>query len=363
MSNTIHAFDYLDSSPLTIPPIWVLFGDEAFLKGLVRRKLRDVILGHPAEAPYTSFDGDSALWRDVADELATVSLFGNRSKRLVIVQEADSFVSKYRSQLEDYVEHPRRTGVLALEVGTWASNTRLYKGVDKGGLQIDCRLPQKSVGRRVEVDETRLCTWLASWCESQHRTLLAPSAAQLLLELAGSDLGVLDQELGKLALFVSPPGKITSELVQKVIGGWRSKTMWEIVEAAADGDAGEALQQLDRGLQSGEHPQALFGQISWSLRRFAVATRIYERAERRRERITLREALQEAGFRAWPPDALNRAERQLKQLGRDRAGRLLSWLLEADLAMKGSHSSPHRARFVLERLFLRIARRATDVVR
>jgi DNA polymerase-3 subunit delta len=53
---------------------------------------------------------------------------------------------------------------------------------------------------------------------------------------------------------------------------------------------------------------------------------------------------------------MERAERQLRQLGRERAARLYRWLLEADLALKGSHSAPHRARLVLEKLLVRMAK-------
>jgi len=129
-----------------------------------------------------------------------------------------------------------------------------------------------------------------------------------------------------------------------------------LIDAAADGDAGEALKQLDRLLQAGEHPVALFGQISWSLRRFAAATRVYQEAERARRRILLRDALIQAGIPHWNKEGLERAESQLKQLGRGRAGRIYQWLLETDLALKGSHSNPHRARFILEQLFLRMAK-------
>lgn len=356
MSNTHHALDFLESPQGEIPSVVVLFGSEAFLKRLVRDKLREIVLGNDDEAPFATFEGESVEWRDVSDEISTVSLFGSRSRRLVIVQDADKFVSKCRSQLEDYLEHPRRRGVLVLEVGTWASNTRLYKSVDKAGLQVDCRLPQKTVGRRTETDDTRLCKWLIGWSKSRHKTQLEPAAAKLLLELNEIELGRLDQELAKLALFAES-GKVTADIVRDVVGGWRAKTVWEMIDAAADGNAVEALQQLDHALGSGEHPQALFGQISWSLRRYAVATRYYQMAEHRGMRVSLRDALQQGGFRPWPADALTNAERQLKQLGRDRAGQILKWLLEADLAMKGSHSAPDRARWVLERLFLRLAKR------
>jgi DNA polymerase-3 subunit delta len=357
MSGTVHAFDFLDAkTPEPCSPVCVLFGDEDFLKRLVKQRLRDSILGDDAAAPFTTFDGEDAEWCDVADEIATVSLFGGGRKRLVIVEDSgDDFVPKFRSKLEEYVEKPKSTGVLVLDVGTWASNTRLYKAVEKRWMQMDCRLPLKSGGK--QMDEPRLVSWLVARTKLEHGATLVPAAAKLLIDLVGPQLGMLDQDLAKLSLFVGPKEKVTPELVQEVVGGWKAKTIWEVVDAAADGDAAEALRQLDMALQSGEHPLALFGQMAWSLRRYAVATRVFEEAERRGERMQLRDALQEAGFRPWPQQSLPNAERQIKQLGRDRAGKMLQWLLEADLAMKGSHSAPDRARFVLERLVLRMAKR------
>jgi hypothetical protein len=52
---------------------------------------------------------------------------------------------------------------------------------------------------------------------------------------------------------------------------------------------------------------------------------------------------------------INRAEGQMRRLGRDRAGRLYAVLLEADLALKGSNSAPARARIELERLITWLA--------
>ncbi|MCH5377630.1 MAG: DNA polymerase III subunit delta [Planctomycetes bacterium] len=358
MAGTLHVFDYLES-PSKAPPagVCVVFGDESFLKRLALKSLRGQVL-EDSEAPYATFAGDQAEWRDVLDELSTIALFGGGGRRLAIVDQADGFVTKHRDRLEAYVEKPRSNGVLILEVSTWAANTRLYKAVDKTGLQIECRAPQKAVGRSKVLDERRTAAWLAHWTETQHGAKLNPQAAMLLLDLVGPEFGMLDQDVAKLALFVEPGGTIKPELVRDVVGGWKAKTIWELMDAACDGNANEALLQLDRALQSGEPPQALFGQISWSLRRFAAATRIFERAEREGRRIPLRTALEQAGFRPYPKQVLPNAERQLKQLGRGRAGQLYRWLLEADLALKGTHSVPHRARSVLEQLILRLAKDA-----
>lgn len=359
MPNTIHVFDYLSAqSPVLSAAVCVVFGDEPFLKRLALQSIRRQVLGD-GDTPVESFDGTTAQWRDVHDELGTVALFGGGGRRLAVIDDADDFVGRFRDKLEPYAERSKSRNVLVLNVGTWASNTRLYKLVDQFGLQIECRVPQKaSSSKNKVIDEPRLLNWIVAWSHSHHGVKLAPKAARLMLDLVGPELGLLDQDLAKLALFVPSGGQISPEMVQEVIGGWRAKTVWELLDAACDGNAAEALLQFERLLQSVDHPIALFGQFSWSLRRFAAATRLYQRAERQGKRPPLRDVLGQAGFRDWPKGTLQRAEEQLKQMGRERAGQLYRWLLEADLGLKGSHSSPSRARFVLERLILRLAKQS-----
>jgi DNA polymerase-3 subunit delta len=357
MANTVEAFDYLPK-PGDYPPagVCVLFGDDRYLKQLVRRELRRAVLGDEEDSLLSSWQGDQVQWRDVVDELSTVSLFGQGHRRLVVIEDADKFVSQHRPQLEDYAAAPRRTGVLLLEVDQWAANTRLYKLVDKSGLQIVCRAPELKGGRDRKPDAPRICKWLASRAATSHELKLAPRAAETLLELTGPDIGLLDQALATLAVFAGKGGVATPEMVHDIVGGWRAKSAFELVEAAAQGDADEALLQLDRLLQSGEHPIALLAVMSWSLRRYALAARIYARAARRGAAPNVREALLAAGFKNWPADELSKSENRLRQIGRERAGRLYRWLLEADLELKGAHSQAHRARLMLEQLICRLAR-------
>lgn len=359
MSHTIHSFEYLDA-PAKHPPtaVCVVFGDEPFLKRLALSQLRRDVLSEE-DAPFAAFDGKTAEWRDVVDELSTIALFGG-GKRLAIIDDGDDFVREHRARLEAYVEKPKVTGVLVLNVVTWQSNTKLYKALDACGLQIECRAPERAVGTRKIPDEDRLAKWLTGWAKRQHHAKLLPAASHLLVELVGAELGLLDQGLAKLALFISPGGDITPELVRDIVGGWRTKTIWELLDAACGGQTVDALRELDRLLQAGEEPLALFGPISWSLRRFAAATRFIEQAERAGRKIPLTQALQQAGFKAWPKDAMPKAEQQLKQLGRERAGQLYRWLLEADLALKGSHSTKDRARLVLEQLVVRLGKAANS---
>jgi DNA polymerase-3 subunit delta len=125
-----------------------------------------------------------------------------------------------------------------------------------------------------------------------------------------------------------------------------------MVDAAADGRAAEAIEQLGRLIAAGEKPQGLLPQMSHSLRQLAAATQLIETTESAGGRLSLQSALQQAGV---PPFKLGTAERQLRQLGRERAKQLTAWLLAADLAVKGHNSADARARLELERLIVRLS--------
>ena len=335
------AVDYL-AKPAKYPPqgVCVVFGDESFLRRQSLLKLREAVLGGgEADLSLSTFEGRRVELRDVLEELATVAMFGS-GKRMAVVEEADEFVRRYRPQLEEYVAQPASSGVLVLDLKSFPANTRLYKATVAEGLVIDCSAPAASAATR----------WIGAWAEQVHQVQLPQAAAETLVEIVGPELGLLDQELAKLALLTGPDRKITAELVSRSVGGWRSKTAWEMLDAALAGNAHDALVQLDRLLASGESPIGVLGQISASLRRFAAATRLVLQAEAAGRRPQLQPALQQAGIRSF---VLQKAQQQLRRLGRQRGSQLYDWLLQADLDLKGASALPPR--LVLERLIIRLA--------
>lgn len=341
MATALHAVDYLEH-PEKHPPraVMALFGEERFFKRQVLERLRGQALGTDAEFALTTFDGTSAALRDVLDELSTIGLFGGGG-RMVVVDQADELVSRHRAELEDYVARPNRHSFLLLDVKSWPANTRLYKAIAAEGLQIECTAPAAA----------KLRKWLVGWAQSGYGKKFAGDAADLLLELVGGEPGLLDQELAKLSAAVGDANSISAAEVEQLVGGWRAKTTWDMLDAALAGDAPSALVQLERLLLSGENAVALLGQVGFSLRRLAAATRLIEQAEARGSKANLRMALEEVGVR---PFLLAKSEGQMRQLGRRRAAQLLEWLLEADLALKGDSELPSRT--VLEMLIVRMAR-------
>jgi len=352
-SAALAALDYL-ARPEKYPParVCVIYGDETFLKREVLEKLKQQVVGGEQEdLPVTVHDGPELLrregqgaLREVLDELATISMFGG-SERMVVVEQADRFVSQYRAELERHVAREKAAGILVLDVTSWPSNTKLYKAVAASGLAVECKQPSPA----------RIKKWLISRAKNPHQAQLDSAAAELLLEMVEPELGLLDQELARLALLCGIGGTSTVQLVQEHVGSWRTQTTWQMIDAAAEGDARGALELLDRLIRSGEEPIAMMGQISYSLRQLAAATRLYLRSERSGRRGSLKGALEQAGVKRFK---LGDAEKHLKQIGRDRGRRIYPWLLEADLALKGASSAGMRARLVLEKLIVHLSKQA-----
>ncbi len=335
------ALDFLKKKrPPDIPNVVVVYGKESFLRQLVMTEVRQAVLGDgDAEFSLTRFEGKSVEPRDLFDELGTLSMFGSQ-RRLVVVEAADEFVTRHRSLLEDYVGHPKSSGVLLIDAPQWKTNTRLHKSIVKTGLPIECKPPSPA----------KLESWVIQWASSAHGIQLEHDAAEMLTEIVGAQLGLLDQELAKMASLAGSEKRIDLATMSKVVGKSRAKTVWNMLNHAAGGNASAALIEMDRLITEGEDPTALIGMIGSSLRRFAAATRFIEADEAAGRRPSIRRALEQTGVKSF---VLASTEKQLRQLGRARAGAMYRWLLEAELAVRGD--SALNARTVLERLVVRMS--------
>jgi DNA polymerase III subunit delta len=315
-------------------PLYVLHGDEDFLKRQVLLALRPLVLGPDADdLGVSTHPGDKAAFAAVYDELETVPCFSRR--RLVVVENADPFVSRHRALLEKSVGRLPATGTLVLDVKSWPANTKLAKLVE-ADQTIVCKTPAAY----------RLPQWCVQWAASRHGKELSTAAATLLVELVSPEMGLLDQEVLKLALYVGDAARIDTADVDKLVGSSRAENTWKIFDALATGRPGEALAVLDRLFEQDEEPLRILGAFSMQLRRLAQAARLSGSGQ------PLAAALERAGV---PPFALKGAEAQLRQLGRRRAERLYDWLLEVDHGLKGGSALPPRT--LLERFVIRLARK------
>jgi DNA polymerase-3 subunit delta len=333
----MHAIEFLEAPQKhKTGPAVVLFGKERFLKVESIKQVAALVLGPGGDdLSLNRLPGPDTDLKTVVDALLTVSMWNPR--QIVLVEDADEFVSNYRAGIEEYLERPAKKSVLVLDVKSFPATTRLFKKVTAIGLPIDCN----------ELKIPQLVNWIVKSCRSRHGKSIDRNAAQLIVDLVGTELGLIDQELAKLAAFVGTAPGIDSAAVEKLVGGWKLETTWKMLDAVRDGQIGTALEMLDRLLVAGEHPVKLLGGVNFVFRPVARATELSRQGQ------PLAEALPAAGVK---PFSVQPVTAYLKRIGRPRAERILDHLLSADIALKSSSGLDDR--LILERLFLQLAGKA-----
>jgi DNA polymerase-3 subunit delta len=295
--------------------------------------IRAIILPSDADSfGLTTYAGDKAVFADVRAELETLPFTSPR--RLVVVENAESFVTASRALLEKYVSQPAVTGTLVLDVKSWPANTKLAKMLGDQAAIVCKALPIHRLG-----------AWCGKWMSSRYGKQLSADAAALLVDFVGTETGQLDQEMQKLAIYVGEKKQVTAADVDQLVGKSRSENMWKIFDAIGAGEAGPALAILDGLFDHGEEPLRILGAFSMQLRRLAQVARLNQ------DGITLYRAMDQAGV---PPFAQKGCEQQLRHLGKARTERLYNWLIQIDLGLKGSSQLPPRT--LLERLVVQLAR-------
>jgi DNA polymerase-3 subunit delta len=215
-------------------PVYVLHGDDGYLRDEHRRQIvEEVVGGADAQLAVASYDADAEL-SAVLDDLRTLPLMS--PSRLVIVRDADAFVTAHRQALEEYLDRPSPTGALLLIVSSWPSNTKLFKQVAKIGRAVECSAPAGNLGR-----------WIADAAQKRGKQI-EPAAAQLLEQYVGADLSALDAEVEKLSLYAGDRPAIVAEDVNVLTVASAGPGAFDLDNALTASDAKKAVTVLDKML-------------------------------------------------------------------------------------------------------------------
>ena len=225
-------------------PVIALVGADAFLQ---TEQLRAIVKILPGDAQRMDFDGESASLSQVLDELRSFSMFG--STKLVVVREADAFITRFREELEDYVAAPSDSGTLVLRVSSLPSNQRIYKSIMKTGEIVKCEPPKQN----------DLAGWIATRGKA-HGVTVPLDAAAVLADRIGPDLGKLDNEIAKLAL-MSDGGKIDAKAIAGNVAFQREQEMYQMTNALAAGRTTDALVRWRQLMQT--DPSTEFRAVVW----------------------------------------------------------------------------------------------------
>ncbi len=298
----------------------IVHGREPFLLAEATRRLVDVLQAEHGEIDRRAHDGDTAELADVLDELRSFALF--QGHKLVVVDNADRFLAGEtgrRRALEAYAESPSSAATLMLRAQGWRPGR-----LDKLAAVVRCE-PLK---------DREAVAWAAARCPQRYGVRLERPAAALLVERLGPDLGRLDTELAKLAVFVGDKSAIGREDVVELVGRSRQEKAWELQTAIMSGRPAEACVKTRQLLEISRLDTTLvMWAISDLLRRLHTAAQLLRQGERPQ---TLRGAL-----RLWGPTG----DRIIEVAGRGEPqvfARLLQRAVQTDFGSKSGLGQPER---------------------
>jgi DNA polymerase III subunit delta len=236
-------------------------------------------------------------------------------------------------ELADYTKDPPPTTVMVLVSPKLHGQRRLVAAAKKGGFLVSCE----------PLSREALPRWIEKAAQGRgHR--IAPEVAELLAEIAGPELGYVDDAVERLSLYAGPGAAITEDAVAAVVTRVRQSSVWELLDALGRRSTAGALAILADVFDPRDGGLRLLGAVAWSVRQLVK----FDSAMR--SGADPREAAQRAGM---PPFKANDAARTVRAVPPGTLPAWLGLLAETDLALK---SSRRPAQAVLEAMLIEMCR-------
>lgn len=314
-------------------PVYVIVSKDKTLLSAECEKLTEKLLD-PAERMTGLFTADpkQISITEVLDELRTLPFLAQ--KRVVVIRDADKFISDNRQLLEDYFDNPCQTAVLILTVESWPSNTKLAKKLPKCGKLITATEPK---GRQLNKR-------LIQYTLDAHNKKLNQNAAELIIELAGEQLGRLYAEIDKLAIFSQTQKEITIEHIESLIGRNRLFNAFEVIDSCLAGNSQQAVSRLREMFTSDSSAEyRVVGAFAYHVRRMFGAKVLLQKGFR----------IEEVARQMWIRSNRQAFFKQIQKLTLEQIGSLLEHLALIDYKIKTGKT---KANIAIEQLVLSLAR-------
>ncbi len=318
----------------SVSPMYIVGGPDPFLAGRQAEQLVDGLL--------TAEEKPMALWQpspdalpetaEIFDELRTLPFLASR--RVVVIKDADVFITNNRERLEKYLENPGPTGVLILLVRNVDKRTRLTKAVAKLGGVIETG----------QLKSYELPQYAAGYCRDRFGKSMNAAAAQMLVQFVGDDPGRICSEIEKLAIFTGSKKSITPEDIESLIGQNRIFGAFDVIDAVIMRRTDEALRRL-RNMFDGDRASefTVVGAFAYHFRKLFTARALLDQG------LGQQAAAKKAGV--WGP-LQGQFFAQARSVRLEQIGRILVKLGRMDYSIKTGQT---RAPLAMERLMLEIA--------
>jgi DNA polymerase-3 subunit delta len=238
-----------------IAPAYFFYGEEEYLKDQTIRQVATAWLGAAEisegleNLTATEVDGDSVIQR-----AQSLGMFAER--RVIVVRDAEAFSVKSRKTILEYLESPAPDLCLVICSVALDKKTAFYKGLAERSVMVTF----------YQVRGPEAVRWVTEKAEAAGLKLTS-GAAQLLVDISGQNLAVLEKELEKFLTYLSGTGRsqMTEEDIRALAGSSFEVESYQLADAVCGRDRPTALALYQKLLAAGEDPIRLLSALFYQL--------------------------------------------------------------------------------------------------
>ncbi len=257
------------------PPGYLVFGEETYPAYVFLQELLDS-LADPDAPPLERFDLTEQKWPEILDAARSSSLFF-QAARIILVQipprikdnvpsPHEKLSDRDKGLISAYFADPTPGMVLVMifpgKIRGGSPLVKFFGGLSAQAVRVEEMRPLKG---------QKLASWVGRRFQIRGKNP-SPDAVARLVELVGSDLRLLDNEVEKITTFAGDKDRISDEDVDQVSGWIKSYIEWELSEHLERADYRQCLLILHRLLeQDGIHPLRILALVSGFFRDVLLA--------------------------------------------------------------------------------------------
>lgn len=239
-------------------PVYLLYGEEDYLKKLYQDKLKDGILAGTDDMNFSYFEGKGIDEGQVAESGRTLPFFSDR--RLVMIKNSGFF--KNQSGLSDIVRTLPETTVMVFVESEVDKRNKLYKAVKEIG----------HISEMNGMDERNLKMWISTLLKKEGKKM-TEQTIKYLIHKSGSDMKSLSNEVEKLVCYGCDRDIITVDDIDAVCTVQVTGKIFQMIDAIALHKQEEALSYYEDLLALREKPMSILFLLS---RHFNILLQIKE---------------------------------------------------------------------------------------
>jgi len=231
-------------------PVYYFFGEDSYNLTFALHTLEEVF----TPLLLSEFDKETIYSEDrsITDilGLATSFPFGSE-KKLIIVREAEKIRDK--KPLKNYADTPAEFTVLALFHNGSITNLKSepFKTLAENNFLFESK----------ELKGRNLIDWLISAATEKGKKL-SEENAQVLVDIAGENRSMLEDQLEKICVYLNKEKEITIESIQKVSSELKQFNIFDLQNAIGLKDKSKALNVANNLLDNGAEPTFIISMLT-----------------------------------------------------------------------------------------------------